>query len=263
MTPQDIHARLRQIDESGWDSRAARELLVAVRVCVAQPAVRRSGLRGPAADQAEASAWAAAWDALRRPSARTAENPMGMAWVAARRAVAAEASPDGMAHDHPFRTPLLLSVDDLIAGGWSPTAAPLWVEPVPLGPMTEAIASALVGAGWTSEGVEEALYLLAEGAQNRGAAVVVPWRGVADVLGIAHWRVRRLSTLLLGCAGGPGLVEIVAAHGAGVLSDPVLVDAVQSTTRRSRPGPEASLREWDELARASGPPLEQEDERCA
>ena len=83
MTPQDIHARLRQIDESGWDSRAARELLVAVRDCVAQPAVRRSGLRGPAAEQAEASAWAAAWDALRRPSARTAENPMGMAWVAA------------------------------------------------------------------------------------------------------------------------------------------------------------------------------------
>ena len=65
MTPQDIHARLRQIDESGWDSRAARELLVAVRDCVAQPAVRRSGLRGPAAEQAEASAWAAAWDAAR------------------------------------------------------------------------------------------------------------------------------------------------------------------------------------------------------
>ena len=69
---------------------AGRELLDHVRRAVVVPVVRRSGLRGPAADQAEASGWEAAWDALRRPTARTAENPGGMVWVAVRRAVAAE-----------------------------------------------------------------------------------------------------------------------------------------------------------------------------
>lgn len=90
LTPESIRDALHQVDLHGWDGADGRALLDRVRRAVVVPAVRRSGLRGPAADQAEASGWEAAWDALRRPSARTAVNPGGMVWVAVRRAVAAE-----------------------------------------------------------------------------------------------------------------------------------------------------------------------------
>ncbi len=90
LTPQFLRDSLHRVDLDGWDSAAGRQLLDHVRSAVVVPVVRRSGLRGPAAEQAEASGWEAAWDALRRPTARTAENPGGMVWVAVRRAVAAE-----------------------------------------------------------------------------------------------------------------------------------------------------------------------------
>jgi hypothetical protein len=99
LSAEFVRDALHAVDLDGWDSAAGRQLLDHIRRAVVVPVVRRSGLRGPAADQAEASGWEAAWDALRRPSARTAENPGGMAWVAVRRAVAAEAGfarpPDG------------------------------------------------------------------------------------------------------------------------------------------------------------------------
>jgi hypothetical protein len=81
---------LQRVDVDGWDSAAGRQLLDHMRRAVVIPVVRRSGLRGPAAEQAMATGWEAAWDALRRPTARTAENPGGMVWVAVRRAVATE-----------------------------------------------------------------------------------------------------------------------------------------------------------------------------
>ena len=90
LSPQVVRHWLHLVDVHGWDSVAGRDLLDGVRRSVVVPVVRRSGLRGPAADQAEASGWEAAWDALRRPSARTAENPGGMVWSAVRRAVHAE-----------------------------------------------------------------------------------------------------------------------------------------------------------------------------
>ncbi len=90
LSPEFLRDALHRVDLDGWDGIAGRQLLDHVRRAVVVPVVRRSGLRGPAADQAEASCWAAAWDALRRPTARTAQNPGGMVWVAVRRAVAAE-----------------------------------------------------------------------------------------------------------------------------------------------------------------------------
>jgi hypothetical protein len=90
LSPESLRDALHRVDLDGWDGIAGRQLLDHVRRAVVVPVVRRSGLRGPAADQAEASSWAAAWDALRRPTARTAQNPGGMVWAAVRRAVAAE-----------------------------------------------------------------------------------------------------------------------------------------------------------------------------
>jgi hypothetical protein len=90
MSAESLRDALHRVDVEGWDGAEGRELLALVRRAVVAPVVRRSGLRGPAADQAEATGWEAAWDALRRPSARTAQNPGGMVWVAVRRAVASE-----------------------------------------------------------------------------------------------------------------------------------------------------------------------------
>lgn len=256
---KDIHARLGLIEASGWDSSVGRELLAEVRVDVVRPVVRRSGLRGPAADQAEASAWAAAWDALRRPSARAADNPMGMAWVAAKRAVLAEMSVGAPSREELRRAPAHLSVDDLIAGGWNPPADALRVDQVPLGSIAEAIVAALADAGWSREVAEEAVRLLAERAEVGAEGAVAPWRGMADSLGIAQWRMRRLASLVLGGPGLAGLVELVVWHGTGILNDPVLEGAIHSTTRRSRPSPESALREWCDLGArvgAGSPPAE-------
>ena len=90
MSAESLRHALHCVDVAGWDSASGRDLLDHVRRAVVVPVVRRSGLRGPAADQAEATGWEAAWDALRRPTARTAQNPGGMVWVAVRRAVASE-----------------------------------------------------------------------------------------------------------------------------------------------------------------------------
>ena len=90
LSAESLRDALHRVDVAGWDSAAGLDLLDHIRRAVVVPVVRRSGLRGPAADQAEATGWEAAWDALRRPTARTAQNPGGMVWVAVRRAVASE-----------------------------------------------------------------------------------------------------------------------------------------------------------------------------
>lgn len=102
MSAESLRDALHLVDVDGWDSAAGRDLLDFVRRAVVVPVVRRSGLRGPAADQAEASGWEAAWDALRRPSARIADNPGGMVWVAVRRAVLAEVDFAGTASGRPL-----------------------------------------------------------------------------------------------------------------------------------------------------------------
>ena len=107
MSAESLRDALHRVDVEGWDGAAGRELLDHVRRAVVVPVVRRSGLRGPAADQAEATGWEAAWDALRRPTARTAQNPGGMVWVAVRRAVASETDFARMSDGGPnsFRIP--------------------------------------------------------------------------------------------------------------------------------------------------------------
>ncbi len=87
---EQVLRQLALVDVLGWDSEPGEELLEQVRSRIVRPLVRRSGLVGPDARQAEATGWATAWEVLRRPSARIAANPAGMVWVAVRRAVHAE-----------------------------------------------------------------------------------------------------------------------------------------------------------------------------
>jgi hypothetical protein len=62
---EGLVAVLQIVDQDGWECVAAHELLDYVRLTVVRPRVALTRLRGLAADQAEATAWAATWEAER------------------------------------------------------------------------------------------------------------------------------------------------------------------------------------------------------
>lgn len=245
LTQQLVREVLGSIADEGWNSARGRKLLECIRQEVVRPVVRGSGLRGPAADQAEASAWEAAWDALRRPSALTADNPRGMAWAAARRAVWAEqrhertvrsASDTEAAGVRPVHP---VSLDRLVAAGWQPPTMPS-----PPGPsaLEARLVSELAGVGWDPVDAADAIAIMSEQLSRRGSgAVATRWRWVAARLDVPAWQARRLADLLLGSAEVAGVVELVARCGLRVLEDPAVVAAFRSTRSRWAAGPTAWL----------------------
>lgn len=60
----ELRHLLDDIDDEGWDGPTAAGLLTFIRESVARPLAVNAGLRGAAASQAEASAWAAVWEHL-------------------------------------------------------------------------------------------------------------------------------------------------------------------------------------------------------
>jgi hypothetical protein len=288
LSPESLRDSLHRVDLDGWDSPAGRALLNHVRRAVVVPVVRRSGLRGPVADQAEASGWEAAWDALRRPTARTAQNPGGMVWVAVRRAVAAEAEfarmpgeglvgartwgatarqdteqaarlPDQGRHaaqqtllDRPGRHSTWLSLDHLMDGGWQPVEAGSRPERGP-GPVVAAVLDDLVASGWDRATAAEAIAIMADhAAPARSGSPTTRWRWASLRLGVPEWQARRLAALLLGGGGWPGMLELVVRHGSWVIEDPAVRAAVRSTTTRWSAGPSAWLAEWDATGAGRG-----------
>lgn len=242
LTPQSLRDTLHQIDCQGWNNTAGRDLLDHVRRAVVLPVVRASGLRGPAADQAEASGWEAAWDALRRPTARTAANPGGMVWTAVRRAVWAEVGlaqkgrsvgtalePDGLC-------PRPLSLDQLVAAGWQLTEPQRALDEAD--DAQSRLVAGLIEAGWDRSDAADAIAIMADEATRRKSGTVATrWRWVALRLGVPEWRARRLAVLLLGVGDVPGVVQLVAQHGTDVLQDGDVHAAFRSTTRRWSAGP--------------------------
>jgi hypothetical protein len=241
---EEVRAMLRRIDVEGWEGPAGRRLLEAARVRVARSAVRRTGLFGAAAAQAEASAWAAAWDALRRPAARVADSPLGMAQVAAQRAAWAEVR---LARPGDPYGVQLVSLDAAFESGDDVAEAGGGAQeqvPVDLGPNLGALHAALVSGGWQPDALREALELLADHARpGRGERPRAPWRWVALRLGLPEWRVRRLAVLVLGREGLPGLLAQVHWHGPAVLASAPARDALASTCRQWMPSPESYLTE--------------------
>jgi hypothetical protein len=281
LSAEFLRDSLHRVDLDGWDSAAGRELLDHVRRAVVVPVVRRSGLRGPAADQAEASGWEAAWDALRRPTARTAQNPGGMVWVAVRRAVSAEAefarmpagrpvgsqvrgAPAGKMPEqsaapghqgrHAPPPPLLalpdrrapcLSLEGLMEGGWQP-ADTGFRRPDDPGPVVAAVLDGLVAAGWDRADAADAIAIIADhAAPARSGSPTTRWRWVSLRLGVPEWQARRLAGLLLGGGGRRGVLELVVRHGAWVTGDPAVQGAVHSTTSRWSAAPSSWLDGWD------------------
>ncbi len=78
------------IEAEGWGGPRGERLLSYVRSHIVAPQVAAAGLRGPAADQAEATGWAVAWETMATKSIRAARSPWGVLWIAVRRAIMGE-----------------------------------------------------------------------------------------------------------------------------------------------------------------------------
>lgn len=251
---------LAAIATSGWETPAGQRLLDYVRAHIVQPQVRAAGLRGPAAEQAEATGWAVAWETLSRPSIRTAVSPWGLLWVAVRKAIAGEqlaaqyqasvrnswrAERARVEHQRAgglpaFPGPLSLSL--LLEGGWEFQAS-AWAC-TGLGRRLEAVVDSLVHVGWERRAalaVVEGVALTAV-RDGKAKADASGWRPLAARLGLPPWQVRRVTVLLLGAPGWPGVVERMATDGCQVLKADSIVAAVRSTATSSWPPPPAAAR---------------------
>ncbi len=236
-----VHRLLDRIAVHGWDGPDGRELLTLVREAVVVPAVRRSGLRGPAADQAASSAWSAAWDALRRPSAMRADNPGGMVCVAVRRALRDEVAASSRAA--PARASVVrpVSLDAALDAGVQ-IADPPGCSSVGLGQGLESIAAALIAIGWAPGQLREVIAHLADGcSMDRAGGPATRWRWVAMRLDLPEWQVRRLAVLLVGVDGSPGLLQLVRGHGVSILGEPAIRGALRATWVADTDGPRAHL----------------------
>lgn len=240
-----VRERLDGVLVSGWDGDDGRDLLDAVRLAVVVPLVRRRRWVGAAARQAEATGWATAWEVLRRPTARTCENPAGMVWVAVRRAIAEEAI---VASTLTFALPLdgdhgpaamhLTYQDEHACLVGQDELGPLAGLGRSLGP----IAAALVRQGWAPGLLGEAITLLADNAFHRQGRTGARWRWLSLQLGLPEWQARRLAGLIVGAPGSRGLLELVIMHGRVVLADPDAVAAMRATLRQGASPP------WHHLA---------------
>lgn len=248
------------IDAEGWGSARGEQLLRYVRRHIVRPQVTTSGLRGPAAKQADATGWAIAWETLTSSSLRRARSPWGVLWVAVRRAVHGErltatypGSPRQSWHaekarlaqrdaglPRSFERPISLSL--LLEEGWEPVAEP-WTC-TGLGRRLEAVIEALIGVGWE----QRAAHAVVEGValtafrDGKSSAEAQGWRPLATRLGLPPWQVRRVTVLLLGAPAWQGVVERMATEGCQALEDEGIVAAMRSTALSSWPPPPVAAR---------------------
>ena len=253
-TREGLIRELVAIEKAGWGSPTAKRLLRYVRVHIVRPQVTAAGLWGPAAEQAEATAWAVAWETLISTPIRAAQSPWGVLWIAVRRAVLGElvscahlVSPrngwrtqgdnqaQGPAGDHSFAPPV--SLDRLVDLGWEPRAVD--DAATGLGPRLDAVVEALVEAGWERLPAHAVVEGVALGAVGNGKASTgaVGWRPLAAELGLPPWRVRRVTVLLLGAPGWPGVIERMVTEGEEILETPAINAALRSTVIASWPSP--------------------------
>lgn len=242
-TTRGLRAALLQVDRDGWDSPAGTVVLAYARDRIVRPTVRRRGLRGPRADQAEATGWEVAWEVLRSLGVGV-RSPWAVVTVAVWRSVCGEELAGryctgartawGLGADFPAVR--LLARPDLEIEAQH--------EAVPassLGPTLEAVVEAMVGVGWSRDDVEVLVdWVVARSGRARSAGP--GWRTLATRSGMPPWRVRRAMALLLGDDDWPGLLARAAQDGTVVLDRPDAVAAVRSTVRSSHLSPASAVR---------------------
>lgn len=237
---------LDRIDRDGWDSPAGTELFQYMRNTVVRPNVAWAGLSGPAADQAEATAWAATWEALIRPALRSARSPWGVLWATARRAALGEVVTAAYLTDvdsawrlmrerkpgGPNRYPTR-SLSELEDRGFDLVDEG---DPVgsAVGPFMRVVLDEMVEAGWEGAAAIQLVEAIAASARRNGQSSweVRGWRVLAEALDLPPWRVRRVMAAMLGAPDWPGLVERMALGGQGAVPQAELRAAIRPTVSR-------------------------------
>lgn len=233
--------QLESIDREGWDSPAGRALLRHVLVSVIRPHIQTQRLYGPAADQAEASAWSAVWESLCTEQIRSVESPWGVLWVTARRAVRSEgvAATWCMSARKAWRLSSLSVADQAPPTPLEDIIEVLKDRPSHMSTASDSllidrIVDTLVVFGWGRREARQVVLGVAERAfrAHDQAHIVGGWRRLAADLNLPGWQVRRLVTVLLGKSGSPGLVErTVCDPDFDAWSDPDMAEQLQSTRR--------------------------------
>lgn len=270
-TAAQLLAALDQIDVEGWDREAGRTVLDYALRKVVRPVVRTVGFTGADAEYAESTGWAAAWEALRSPALRSAESPWGVVNAAVRAAVLAErmaeiygTSVRSAWRVHRLRRTLDTAVPG-VRGDRTAVAEPaVLLRPLSLSALMDAgydrvgdqqmnveacgrlevLVALLARHGWRPATARAAVLHVAEHARQNpsGTPKAHGWREMAVALRIPSWRARRVTVLLLGAPGWPGLVERLATGGEAVLRGPAIAAAVQATCDESmRPPARAAM----------------------
>jgi hypothetical protein len=264
LTRDDLFAVLDRIEVEGWDGPSASELLDHVLRHLVRPQVLARRLRGLAAEQAEATGWETAWEILASPYLRTTENPLGVLWVAIRRAIRGEVvaarlassprrgwcwSPSGRPDEDravlvPRRVEEPLSLDVLMQTGFEVPAPPMLF---PLGSALDAVVAVMVKEGWSYPVASRAVEAVAAnaGLGRARARTAGGWRTLAQATGLPPWQLRRLTVLLCGAPGWPGLMEVMAETGSDLLRHAAVRRAIRTTMDRASPPPHShAVRPW-------------------
>jgi hypothetical protein len=255
----NLLAALERIEMEGWNGPTGGALLGYVRREVVKPVVRGAGLSGPSAEFAEATGWSVAWETLAGPAIRSANSPWGLLAVAVRRAVLS----DRVAERYRTAAWRAWRIERFLAAGNSPARAGEWREvadphalakPLSLtvlvdqdgfdrptaddvpndtdpGNLVGELVAVLVRGGWAAADAREVVLHVADHAHANSpdSAEVPGWRHLALSLGVPPWQARRVTALLLGAPGWPGLVERIATGGPSALRGPVIDAAVRAT----------------------------------
>lgn len=259
---------LDDIDRDGWDSREAERLLTYVRATVVRPNVAATGLTGPAAEQAEATAWGACWEVLASPSLRSARSPWGVLWATARRAALGEVISGTYCMDVRSGWRLARHGADADRSGPALAAAARnarYDPPVSLAAMDgrgveltsdfgptgfssssilTGVVDALVNAGWSHRPARVIVEAVAAGATRNGysASGTCGWRRLAQALDMPPWQVRRVMVVMLGAPGWPGIVERLVTDGKGIPDESDMRAALRSTVVAWWPSPVTAAR---------------------
>jgi hypothetical protein len=256
-------ATLDLIDARGWESTLGRRVLEYARRNVVRPAALSVGFVGAELRFAEATGWGVAWETLAGPAVRTAPSPWGVVWTAVRRALLGERLANvyatgswsawrirrhreghrsrGRCSEHDWSgvvdpgaltAPISLSL--ALERGFEPVA-PGPEEGSALGERLELLVELLVRHGWPREQAYVVIEHVAASAVGNGTESheAPGWKRLAAALALPLWQARRVTVLLLGEPGWPGLVERLVTDGPAVLDCPAVRTAVRATLDES------------------------------
>jgi hypothetical protein len=230
--PAGLRAALSDVDRLGWDSAPGDAVLRYARTEIVRVAVRRAGLRGPAADDAASTGWAAAWKILNKPGLRHEPSPWGLVAAAVRREV----------------------VRDQLAAAYRTNSHAAWR----LARLHRAAADAAPGPGAEQTGIPD---LGADAEWLRGLTVPVAACPLSlDRLSEHGLEPARPQSAEVVGGLGPRLDQVVAALTAAGWPPTVAASGVAwianaaATAAESCGRPTAELPGWRELAKLTGLP---------